>query len=169
LFPGGDPGQSVVFLLDCSLSMGPSGAFAHARQELLARLARLPAGIRFQVIPYNSQALPLPNNRPEFLPMSPEVLAQVTRLLTAIHPARSTKPFAALKCGLSLHPDVLYLVTDTDEMGTAEVDAVTRLNHGQTVIHAIELTARPGTRPDSPLCRLAASNRGTYRRVPLPS
>jgi hypothetical protein len=68
-----------------------------------------------------------------------------------------------------LHPDVLYLVTDTDEMATAEVDAVTHLNQGRTVIHAIELTARPDPRPDSPLRRLAAGNRGTYRRVPLPS
>jgi hypothetical protein len=65
---------------------------------------------------------------------------------------------------LSLRPDVLYFLTDADNLKPAEVDSITRANHG-TIIHTIELTHRRPSGNAGLLAQLARYNHGTYRRV----
>jgi hypothetical protein len=55
------PEQSIVYILDCSGSMGEFGKFDVARASLLATLSRQPATLHFQVIPYNNTARPKPD------------------------------------------------------------------------------------------------------------
>jgi hypothetical protein len=52
--------QAIVYVIDRSASMGPSGALAAAKRELLASLSRLPPTARFQVIAYSSRVEPIP-------------------------------------------------------------------------------------------------------------
>jgi hypothetical protein len=159
--------RSVVYVLDRSVSMGLHDALAAARGELLAGLRRLPATTRFQVIPYNHRAEPLyVDGRADLLPADPATLGQVARAVEALQPSGGSDHGQALRRGLAFRPDLLFLVTDADDLRPDEVLAVTRFNRGRTVIHTVELSRRPPARGDSPLRRLAAGNGGTYRCAP---
>src|SRR5205823_205188 len=52
-------GQSVVYVIDRSLSMGLSGALGAAKREVIRSIETLPDTMRFQVIFYNRRAEPL--------------------------------------------------------------------------------------------------------------
>jgi Lon protease-like protein len=146
--------------------MGPEGALGRARQELLASLARLPAGVSFQVILYNRQCEPLRiGGRSGFLPADQPTREALARELDRIAAAGNTDHFRALQTGLRLGADVLYLVTDSDDLSDHDVQALTRQNGGRTAIHAIELNRRRAD-ADGPLQRLATQNGGTFRQVP---
>jgi hypothetical protein len=158
--------RSIVFLLDRSASMGLHGAWAVARRETLAALRTLPAGTRFQVIPYNRQAEPLPLAGTWGLVASaPEVVADVERELAGLSPSGGTDHVRALRRGLLLQPDALVLITDAGDMTAADVAAVTASNRSHTAIHTVEVTVRTHEQPGNPLARLAADNGGTYRRL----
>jgi hypothetical protein len=158
----------VVYLIDRSVSMGPSGALETARKELLASLRHLPPATRFQVILYNRRAQPLViDRRTDLLMASPETVEAVARIMADLQPSGGTDHAQALRAGLVLRPDVLYLVTDADELGLAEVLAVTRFNQerSRSIIHVVELNASRQHFSDSPLAQLATANGGTFRRV----
>jgi hypothetical protein len=165
LFPVPPTAGSIVYVLDRSVSMGIDRKLDFARRELIASLRRLPASVRFQVIEYNSDARTLViDGQRDLLPIEPAIVAKAISLLQAIEAAGKTNHRAALLCGIGLHPDVLYFLTDADDLKPEEVVSVTRWNQ-RTVLHTIELTRRRTTQPDSPLARLARDNHGTYRRV----
>jgi hypothetical protein len=157
--------KSVVFVLDHSVSMGIRRKLDFARRELIASLRRLPPSVRFQVIDYNDFPETLiVDGQHDLLPAEPAIVAKAISLLQTIEAAGKTNHLAALHRGIGLHPDVLYLLTDADDLKPEEVASVTRWNQ-RTILHTIELTRRRTTQPDSPLARLARDNRGTYRRV----
>jgi hypothetical protein len=157
--------RSVVYLLDRSTSMGLHGALAVGRREVLASLKSLRPGTFFQVIPYNRQAAPLVlGGRAGLVPLDPDRYKQAEQTLLSLAPSGSTDHVRALQCGLRLLPDVLFLVTDADDMMLEDVAHVTAGNKRRTILHAVELTSRR-PRADSPLQRLAADNGGTCRRV----
>jgi hypothetical protein len=157
--------RSVVYLLDRSLSMGPSGALARARRELLASLSRLAPGTAFQVILYNRQALPLRiDGRSGYLIADDATRAAVARELDQVAAAGNTDHVAALRMGLRMRPDVLFLVTDADDLNDREVREMTALNDRHTTIYTVELSR--GKEADGPLRHLAVLNGGTHRRVP---
>jgi hypothetical protein len=161
------PGSArrVVYVLDRSISMGPSGALETARREVLASLRALPPEARFQVIAYNNVALPLLPG--DFVPARPDKLAQAERRLADLDAAGQTNHLRALEQALRLlpAPEIIFLLTDADHLDDADVRAATRLNRGRAVLHVVELTAAPPEGTDSPLARLAAANGGSHRRV----
>jgi hypothetical protein len=146
--------------------MGLDGALGAGRREVVASLSGLRPGTFFQVIPYNRVAEPLLlGGRAGLVPVGPAVYEQAVRALTALQPSGSTDHVRALLRGLSLRPDVLFLMTDACDMTLKDVAAVTAFNQRRTAIHAVELTRRLHPRPDGPLQRLAADNRGTSVRI----
>ncbi len=159
--------RSVVYLLDHSASMGIDGALGAGRREVAASLAALRPGTFFQVIPYNRVAEPLLlGGRTGLVALGPSTYEQAVRALAALRPSGSTDHVRALLRGLSLRPDVLFLMTDACDMTLRDVAAVTAFNQRRTTVYAVELTRRLHPRPDSPLQRLAADNRGTCVRIP---
>ena len=159
--------NSVVYVLDCSVSMARDRRLDFARGELIASLRRLPATVRFQVIDYNDyvESLLL-DGRSGLLPAEPAIIAKAIAHLQALEAGGDTNHLAALSRGLDLHPDVLYFVTDADNLRPDEVAVVTVRNHG-SVIHTIELTRRRTARAEATLARLARDNHGTYRSISL--
>jgi hypothetical protein len=120
------------------------------------------------VVPYNRTAEPLfLGGRASLVPLGTAVYDQTMRALTALQATGSTDHVNALLRGLTLQPDVLYLLTDADDLPLKEVATVTAFNHRRTAIHAVELARRLHSRPDSPLQRLAADNGGVCVRIPL--
>jgi hypothetical protein len=158
-------GQRIVYVIDRSSSMGEHGALEAACRELLTSLAHLPATARFQVVLYNRSASPLLlGGRTDLAAAGADSLRQVETALAALRPAGGTSHVSAIKTALTLLPDVLFLVTDADDLTQNEVRELTALNRGRAVIHAVELTPRP-EQGDGPLALLAHGNGGTYRVV----
>ncbi len=168
MFVSAATARSVVYVLDRSGSMGQQDAYRRACEEVLAHVGQLPATTRFQVVPYNSTAQPLcVNASTGLLPSDANTVQKVKALLAALPATGWTDHLCGLKRALSLSPDVLYLVTDADDLTPEDVKAITTLNRGRTVMHTIEMHSRYGASPTGALSRLAANNKGTYRRVLL--
>jgi hypothetical protein len=164
VFPAARAARSVVFVLDRSISMGPSGALAAARREVLSSLQALPPETRFQVVAYNKRVESSPvQPRDGLLPATPEAVAGVAGWLEGLAAEGGTDHARALLRGLIWRPEALYLVTDADDLAEADVNRITRINAGRTAIHVVEL-GRGGT--DTPaLRRLAESNGGRHHRL----
>jgi hypothetical protein len=148
--------------------MGLNGSLAAAKRELAASLAQLPASARFQVIFYNRIAEPLRiHGRSDLVPASAMNKAEAVRLLETIQAEGSTAHLPALSRALALGPDVVFFLTDADDMEAEQVQAVTVRNHGRTIIHTIGLYALQRARGEPPLAALARHNGGAYREVSM--
>jgi hypothetical protein len=167
LFPLPASASSVVYVLDRSLTMAIDRKLDFARQELIASLRRLPPTVRFQVIDYNdfAESLVVDGQR-DLLQAEPAIVEKAVSFLFALEAAGATNHFAALRRGLDLHPDVLYFLTDADDLKPEVISAIAQRNQ-HTIIHTIELTRLRTPHPEGPLYQLATNNRGTYRRVVL--
>jgi hypothetical protein len=166
-FEGGPQARSVVYVIDRSASMGPKGLLAAAVRELCASLARLPPATQFQVVVYHDQPEVLLAGREELVPATPENTEQAARLLKAVSAEGGTNHLQALRLALSLGPEVVYLLTDADDLRDEDRREVTRINRGRAVIHTIELNTSNRDRADMPLQVLARENGGRYRAVDL--
>ncbi|NBO92319.1 MAG: VWA domain-containing protein [Planctomycetia bacterium] len=151
--------RRVIFVVDCSVSMGLSGGLQRARSELRIALRRLSPEAEFQVIGYNQSVRSL-------FPVgwtlaSSQAIEQAIDRLDDLRAEGRTNHLKALRSALYHRPDVLFVVTDADDLD--EVEA-TRLHVGRTVIHAIELRRGAG-HGEGPLAKLARRSGGIYRRV----
>jgi hypothetical protein len=159
-------GRTFVYVIDRSSSMGPRGGLRAAREELLSSLQQLPPAARFQIIVYNRVAEPLLPNHPSMLEVTPENLQRVAERLSGLQAEGGTDHLPALRRALALRPDVIYFLTDADDLTNDLLRAVARLNPGRrTTIHAIELNSLNRDRPDMPMHVLARENGGKYRAV----
>jgi hypothetical protein len=158
-------GQSVLFVLDRSASMGGRNGFLLAvKRELLASLAGLPAGARFQVIFYNKHWDMLRLVGPGGLAMaSVENKRRAESQIESLTAEGGTEHEPALRAALSLEPDSIYFLTDADDLTQGLVNTITQLNRGRAAIHTVELA--PRREPGMQLQMLAQRNRGTYRAV----
>jgi hypothetical protein len=162
-------GRSVVYLFDRSLSMGLGNTLTPARRELRACLESLPSTCRFQVIPYNLQAEPLfLQGRQDLVLAEPSLVRHALAQLDNLRAESGTNHLRALKRGLQLRPDALYLITDSLDMPEESLAEVRRLNQKPTTIHVLELVRSRQTSRGVVATRLAERNHGTYRQVVLP-
>jgi hypothetical protein len=159
--------RRVVYLVDRSISMGPSGALATARKEVAASLRSLPAGALFQVVPYNRLGEPLEMAGGRGLvPAEPATVEQAIRLLDDVQPEGATDHARGLRCGLQLRPDAIFLVTDAADLSAGDVPVLVRLlGHSGATLHVIELARGGPGRSEGPLAMLARGSGGSYRRV----
>ncbi|MFN4259593.1 MAG: vWA domain-containing protein [Gemmataceae bacterium] len=159
-------GQAVVYVIDGSASMGLFGRFDAARRELIASLEQLPTTARFHVIVYNRFVAVLPGSKPtELLPATPTNLTKTIAWLRSLRPEGGTDHLPALRRALLLRPDVLYFLTDADDLLATHVQELTNFNQNRTRIHALEMEAPNPHRADMPLQLLARWNNGRYRCV----
>lgn len=160
-------GQAIVYVIDRSASMGLNGCLATAKRELLASLERLPSASRFQVIAYNRCAEPLRvNGQSGLVFATPENKRCVSCLLEELQAEGGTDHVTALRRALSLGPEVIYFLTDSADLRVDQIRAITSMNHGRSIIHAIELGRAFGTPGDLPLSVLARQNQGRYKCLP---
>ncbi|MCI0462547.1 MAG: VWA domain-containing protein [Gemmataceae bacterium] len=163
IFPVGRQVRSVVYVIDRSSSMA-GGLLTGAVRELHASLERLPVQTQFQVVVYHDQAetlLPLRG----LLPASSENVARAALALEQLRPEGGTNHLRALQMALSLGAEVVYFLTDADDLSDDERREITRLNRGRSIIHTIELNTANRDRVNMPLQILARENRGRYQAV----
>lgn len=97
-------GRSVVYVLDCSGTMGLGGKFERARAALLATVAAQPAGVRVKVVTYSRRAVALTS----------EGVEQLTQSLGEIEPAGESQHVEGVRVALKFEPDTVVLFTDAD-------------------------------------------------------
>lgn len=160
------PCKTVVYVIDRSASMGLNGGLAIAKRELLASLERLPPETRFQVIFYNRSAEPLRlAGQSDLLPATADCKRQVALFLETLDAEGGTEHLSALRLALVFQPEVIFFLTDADDLRDDQIRAVTLANHGQTTIHTIQLTTSHRSGEAVPLLALAQANQGVYRAV----
>ena len=159
--------KSVIYVIDRSASMGLNGSFDLAKQELIASLERLPAETQFQVIAYNRTAEPLRiDGRSDLVLATGEHKKRVAELLGDLYAEGGTSHLPALMRAISLKPEVIFFLTDADDLRPEQLRAVAMSNRERSVIHAVELGGR--RRQDNLLRKLAEENHGVYRSVGRP-
>jgi hypothetical protein len=164
--PVGKSARSVIYVMDRSISMGFHGALARARREVLGSLRRLGPATRFQVIAYNREAEPLRiNGQVGLLVADADTIQQVAEAVSALRAAGGTDHGRALSRAVALRPDLIYFLTDADDVSLEDVKTVTRLAEHRIRINAVELNGGRRGRTDGPLHKLAADNGGTYQRL----
>jgi hypothetical protein len=155
------PAQSVVFVIDCSASMGLHGRLHRALTEVESSLKQMSATTRFQVIAYHRAAEPLRlSSQPGLLRADPETVAAAIAALQQLRAEGGADHRRAINAALALRPEVIYFLTDEDDFTSAAAFDLTRANAGRCTIHTICLVAP--TLIQSPLAQLASHNRGTF-------
>jgi len=153
--------KSVVFVIDCSASMGLHGRLHRALTEVESSLTQLSVPTRFQVIAYHRSAEPLRiGTKPGLLVAEPETVTATVAALRQLRAEGSADHRRAINAALALRPDVIYFLTDEDDFTAAAAFDLTRANAGRCTIHTICLVAP--TLIQSPLAQLASHNRGTF-------
>jgi len=163
-------GLRIVYVLDGSASMGANGALAAACRELRASAQKLPGLARFQIIIYNDQAHVLLPRYQDWLEPTPSVLQAVDDALESLArqvPEGGTDHEPALKMAFLLRPDVVYFLTDADDLKPRHLRLVRSLNQSRAIVHTIELNSRNRDRRQMPLQVMARENRGVYQGVDL--
>jgi hypothetical protein len=156
----------VVYMIDHSASMGLNGSLARAKEELIASLATLPRDVLIQIVIYNRKAEILPLTSGSHLAAAtPAVKRCVRELLEDLRAEGGTEYVSAFRCALALRPEVIFFLTDGDNLTLDQIQAVNQLNRARAVIHAIELGGTQPRRADSALRLLSRANQGTYQFV----
>lgn len=158
---------SFAYVIDCSGSMINNSSLDLAKRELLASLGQLPPDAKFAVIFYNLDPTIFPDasGRPGLMPATADNKDRVRTRLSTIQPDGGTRSRVALEAAIGFHPEVIYLLTDGQELTYDDA----RVLHDQlddSRVHVIEFGGGPppvGGR--SPLQELAGGSGGTYRHV----
>jgi hypothetical protein len=167
LFPTVGADQSVVYLIDQSISMGLSGGLDLAKRQVLQCIEGLPNSACFQVIFYTNHQVDLLKIDDErgLLHATDSIKAKARALINRQQAKDGTRHFDALLTALQLKPKVIVLITDADDLSPYLVKKITGLNENRCVIHTIELsTGRKGAAV-SLLATLATRNGGKYQRL----
>ena len=166
-FQAQDDASSYVYLIDRSGSMRQYGSLELAKREVVASVNQLPETARVAVLFFNAETELLTRG---LEPATAETKARITDKLRAVVADGGTRPRPALEAALALRPEVVFLLTDGQEL---DLDDVERLHDRaqDTRIHAIELGGRTFAHQagERALERLARVTGGKYRHVDVRS
>lgn len=155
----------IVYVIDRSLSMGLSRSLDRARNALLDSLFSMPEDSHFQVVIYNQKARLLSlGGDVSLLPLAPIRIQKTEQLLAPLLGEGGTDHVQAMKLALSFRPEVVFLVTDAQDLTGEEVQQITRYNRRleNSVIYTIDLSTTQ--KSTSTLERLAKENGGTLMK-----
>jgi hypothetical protein len=158
-------GTKFVYILDGSASMTEPHSEARTRLdrvkiELVRSIGGLPEQMQFFVIFFNRKSIPMPAEK-----LQPATLDNKRKYLewcVNIRGGGGTDPREALKKGLELQPDVIYLLTDgvfKDDV----VGVVTKLITRGVAIHTFCFGDAAG---EELVKRIAHKNHGIYMYIP---
>ena len=160
-------GSRFVYVFDRSASMSGynNRPLRAAKQQLLASLNSLGSNQQFQIIFYNDSTTvfnPDPGP-PEMMSADERTKRSATRFVQRVQADRGTDHLNALRLGLSLAPDVIFLLTDAEGGFTrGELSRVAQWNRSGAVINAIEFGVGSRRGNDRSLEQLAREQGGSY-------
>lgn len=167
-----DEGTRVVYVVDSSGSMYQHRAMYAAKAALTASLQNLDAAQQFQIIFYNEspRLMSLKSAPKKQLYFATDVNKNAARqFINGINPDLGTQHLDAIKLGLSLGPEVMFVLTDSGDpvLTPRELDEIRQRNRGRTRIHCIEFGVGKELAGETGnfLKKLARQNEGTHRYV----
>lgn len=163
-------GKSFVYVFDRSGSMdGFGGSPLYAwKRALLASLSDLSDGHEFQLVLYNEKPLRFGSGKPSLVSASKQAKERAKRFINNVSAIGATRHLDAILLALRLQPDVIFVLTDSDEpvLTDPELQKIRSENQG-AVIHAVEFGFGPMRRKDSFLRRLSDQNGGEFDYVDI--
>jgi len=162
-FGARDHAHSFAYVIDCSGSMTTRNSLEVAKRELLASVSQLPPDAQFAVIFYNLQARMLRDSQGHqgLMAATASNKARMQTQLAAIPPDGGTNHMLALRKALELKPEVIFFLTDAEDMTRADVDEILT-EVGSTRISAVEFGSGTDLGQRSALAGLATKTGGTY-------
>ncbi|QDV35138.1 vWA domain-containing protein [Tautonia plasticadhaerens] len=157
---------SFAYVIDRSASMTNRGSIDIAKRELLASLRRLPPDARFGVIFYNEKPTPFldASGNPSLMPATSGNKSRFETRLAATPADGGTNHVDALMASFRMHPEVIFFLTDADQMTDREAELLIE-SAGRIRIQAIEFGIGPDTGLSVPLRTLANATGGSYRYI----
>ncbi|QVL29867.1 VWA domain-containing protein [Telmatocola sphagniphila] len=151
------PGKSLVYVLDCSGSMGIGDRWAKACDTLLASIENLSEGMYYQIVLYDRTAR-LIDRGSQLRPVKKTELSVLREILGKKIPEGESRHSEGLRKALLLQPDVVFLLTDADDFTQKEFAEVSPLFRNQKF--NVFLFGESNIQVDSPLHRLTKERRG---------
>jgi hypothetical protein len=155
--------ESVVFVVDCSLSMTGSRS-ERTRLELARSIADLHPDKRFFVVYFNTSAIPMAIGlqTQELVAASAQMKFRTLEWVNTVPVGGGTRPEPALLVAAQLKPTVIYLLSDGNfsALRAATFEAFAQ---NQIVVHTLAFEDASGARNLEDIARRTA---GTYRFVP---
>ena len=160
-------GRSFVFAIDRSKSMGGSGlnALLAARGQLSRALERLSPQHQFQIVAYHHKCVYYKTTR--LIPATEENKSGVADFIDSLASFGGTGHEMAVRAGVAMEPDVVFLLTDGGEPSLNEIQlaGIHKLASGRTTIHCIQFGFGPLSDGDNFLMQVARQNGGGYTYV----
>ena len=162
-------GDKIVYLIESGSSMG-GNRLKVAKSQLKARLRLLQPSQKFAVIFYNEyrERMRLRRQDDQSMYFATDVNKELAgHEVDRVNSGGRSDPKPALLEAISLKPDVIYFVTDSDdrELSPAELAEIRRLSASLT-IHVVKLGGgKPSSRESAWLERLASQSKGEYREI----
>lgn len=162
-------GNSFVFLLDRSRSMGSEGlgALPAAETELKNQLKTLGPEHKFQVIAYNHKASYVGSRT--LLAANATNVGKLPEFFTTMAAIGKTEHEMALLAAIRLKPDVIFLLTDggVPGMSPSQVKRVVERTAGVSTIHSFEFGLGKPSADNEFLRALAEATGGSYAFLDL--
>jgi hypothetical protein len=152
--------QTVVFVVDCSGSMGEADRLARAKIELRRSVLALQFPQRFTVIFYDDEPILMPGTGLQSADTATK--DQFLAWLRLIDADGGTDPRVAMSLALGLQPDAIYLLSD-GAFPDGVVEAIASRNRKKVPIHCIDLS---GGAAGDHLKRIARDSGGQYAARP---
>lgn len=131
-------GKSLVYVLDCSLSMNhphdseAKTRFIRMKLELINAINHLRPDQEFFIVFFNHEAFSMPANG--MVTASTENQSKYINWMRQIQAVGDTDPTAALDIALRLRPDVIYFLTD-GAFSTEANEIVRSIKQSRSIIH----------------------------------
>jgi Mg-chelatase subunit ChlD len=157
---GADGAKSVVYVIDCSGSMG-GNKLELAKREMIRSIRALRADQEFHVIFFRNIAMIMRDG--SLLPATAANKERVIEWINSVDSGGGTDPRPALTKALEVHPETIYVLSD-GLFEAACVTEVKKANHGlnRATIYTVGFGDRTG---EAQLTRLAKDSGGQYRFV----
>jgi len=147
--PATRSGLSVVYVLDASGSMGQEGKLALAIEMLKASLLQLGPDVLFQIVVFDSRARILRiGGRLEKIHASAAHIAEAEALLDREQGEGSSRHIEGLDAAMRLHPDILFLISDTGEIPSGDLKKFSQWKRDNLKMHTILISQPSVSRPD---------------------
>lgn len=171
LFGAHDEGRRFLYVIDRSFSMTTNDAWRAAVTELVTSLGKLTPGMEFQVVFYSDDpfVLDLPGRDERMVSVNEKNLAAARDEIREMKPQGGTNHKKALQRALKLRPDIIFLLTDAEDIDNAVIRELTRENQKRggpkAKIHVILFHHETGRAPNDMIKRLADANHGSFRVI----
>lgn len=162
-------GKRIVYVLDNSGGMR-GGELEALVDELMQSVGSLAPHQRFYVIFYSDRLYPLfyPRYVERFVPADDRSRERLQSWLKTVEFCLGNEVDQAIQAAASIHPDVVYLLTDGDLDGTRDQRRMAVLLDNRSrrfPIHTFGMGTGEHSKAADKLRQVAEANRGTFRAV----